>query len=258
MTFREEVMFKSLNKVSLTVLAALMTVSVYASNQKTICGEDDRVPSDLPKIGRLLGSLSDTGGCTLTMISRTCAITAGHCSGTFGIAEFNTPASVGGRIQHPAEEDIYPVDKKNTVYEYNGIGDDWAVVRTLPNSITGKYAGDVQGFYQVAFEKPQNGDIVRITGYGLDQSDPDRNLAQQTHVGEVTSVRGSSMYHVADTMGGNSGSSIIRESDEKIIGIHTNGGCYARGGSNAATAISENAKLVSAINDCLAEEALLQ
>ena len=249
-------MMKNLKKVSLTALAALMTVSVYAS-EKTICGQDDRVPSDLPKIGRLLGSITETGGCTVTMIGKSCAISAGHCSGTFGIAEFNTPASIGGRIQHPSEEDIYPVDKANTVYKYSGIGNDWAVLRILPNEVTGKYAGDVQGYYQVSFQKPDNGDIVRITGYGLDRSDPERNLAQQTHVGEVTSIRGSAMYHVADTMGGNSGSSIIRESDGRIVGIHTNGGCYSRGGSNSATAISENAELVSAIEDCLSEEALL-
>ena len=65
------------------------------------------------------------------------------------------------------------------------------------------------------------------------------------------------MYHIADTMGGNSGSSIIRESDEMIVGIHTNGGCYSRGGSNSATVISENQELVKAIRACLAEEALL-
>jgi len=251
-------MFKGLNKVSVTIIAALLCVTNFAAVEKSICGTDDRVPSDMTKIGRLLGSMSDTGGCTVTMIGKSCAISAGHCSGTFGFAEFNTPASINGNIQHPGDEDIYPIDKVNTVYKYEGIGNDWAVLRVLPNQITGRYAGDVQGYYDVNFQKPQNGDIIRITGYGLDRSDPERNLAQQTHTGEITSIRGSALYHVADTMGGNSGSTIIRESDGKIIGIHTNGGCYSRGGSNSATVISENAELVEALEDCLAEEALLQ
>lgn len=251
-------MFKNLRKVSVAVLALILTSASYASYEKSICGVDDRVPSDMPKIGRLLGSMSDTGGCTVTMIGKSCAISAGHCSGTFGYAEFNTPPSIDGNIQHPADEDIYPVDRAKTVYEYSGIGNDWAVLRILPNQITGKYAGDVQGSYEVSFQKPDSGDIIRITGYGLDRSDPERNLAQQTHTGEITRIRGSALYHVADTMGGNSGSSIIRESDGRIVGIHTNGGCYSRGGSNSATVISENEELREAIEACLIEENQIQ
>lgn len=242
--------------VAALCLTPVVTGNVIAS-QKSICGVDDRVPSSLPKVGRLLGKITDSGGCTVTMISKTCALSAGHCSSTFGIAQFNTPPSRRGRIQHPAQEDMYPVDKTNSVWKYTGLGNDWAVLRIGANQVTGLYAGDVQGTYEVEFGKPSNGDIIRITGYGLDRSDPERNLAQQTHTGEITRLRGSTMYHVADTMGGNSGSSIIREADQKIVGIHTNGGCSSRGGSNAATVISENNELKKAIRACLAEEALL-
>jgi len=247
--------FKGIGTLALTLLLTPSIAS--ASQQKSICGVDDRVPSSLPRVGRLLGKMSDPGGCTVTMIGRTCAITAGHCDSTFGIAQFNTPASIGGRIQHPSAEDMYPVDKANSEWAYRGLGNDWAVLRVLPNTTTGKYPGDVQGFHDVDFGKPQTGDVIRITGYGLDRSDPERNLAQQTHTGEITRFNRSTMYHVADTMGGNSGSSIIRESDGKVVAIHTNGGCSSRGGSNAATVISENAQLVKAIRTCLAEEALL-
>lgn len=233
-----------------------MTSGVMA-NEKSICGVDDRVPSSLPSVGRLLETRTSGGGCTVTMISKTCAISAGHCASTFGVAEFNTPPSRNGRIQNPGPEDIYPVDKANSVWEYTGLGNDWAVLRIKANLITGLYAGDVQGFYEVDFNNPRSGTVVRITGYGLDRSDPERNLAQQTHTGEITRFRGATMYHVADTMGGNSGSSIIRESDQKIVAIHTNGGCSSRGGANAATVISENEDVKKAIRACLAEEALM-
>lgn len=249
--------FKGIGSLVMALcLTPAMTSGVMAS-QKSICGVDDRVPSSLPSIGRLLGKITDSGGCTVTMISKTCAISAGHCSSTFGIAQFNTPPSRGGRIQHPSEEDMYPVDKGASKWVYSGLGNDWAVLRIKPNKVTGLYAGDVQGTYEVEFNKPRNGDIIRITGYGLDRSDPERNLAQQTHTGEITRFRGSTMYHVADTMGGNSGSSIIRESDQKIVAIHTNGGCSSRGGANAATVISENEELKKAIRTCLAEEAFM-
>jgi V8-like Glu-specific endopeptidase len=240
---------------SLTLLVGLtLTASVYAANEKTICGEtDDRVPSYNPKVARALGSITEPAGCTITMIGRTCAISAGHCHTTFGFAEFNTPLSANGSIQHPGQEDIYEIDKSSAVYTNGGQGNDFAVVRIKQNSLTGKLPGDAQGHYDVSFEMPAEGDMVRITGYGADYGDDDRNFAQQTHSGPITTLnRGSSvMNHQADTMGGNSGSSIIHEKTGKIIAIHTHGGCYSRGGSNASTLIASHDKLKQAIQSCL-------
>lgn len=239
---------------NIVALGALLLFALpsQASHRKSICGVDDRVPSSNPKVARSISKMTDAGGCTLTMISKTCAISAGHCGSTFGLAEFNTPASRNGRIQHPAPEDIYPVKVLNKVY--NGLGDDWAVLKVAPNAKTGALAGEQQGFYEVTFDAPAVGETVRITGYGLDQSDPERNLAQQTHTGDIVRLEGNIMYHIADTMGGNSGSSIIRESDEKIVAIHTNGGCHSRGGSNSSTMLSKNPKLKEAILACLSSE----
>lgn len=248
--------FKGIGSLVTAIILSTGLTSSVSANEKSICGVDDRVPSTIKGIGRALGSITEPGGCTVTMISKTCAVSAGHCASTFGIIEFNTPPSINGQIQHPSEENIYPVNKATTVSNYRGIGDDWAVVRVEANPVTGLYAGDAEGTYEVDFVGPENGDIIRITGYGLDRSDPERNLAQQTHTGEVVSMRGSAIYHIADTMGGNSGSSIIRESDSKIIGIHTNGGCSTRGGSNSGTIISQNQQLADAIRTCLSEEAL--
>tara|TARA_R110002072_G_scaffold276051_1_gene437585 strand:+ start:345260 stop:345982 length:723 start_codon:yes stop_codon:yes gene_type:complete len=230
----------------------LGTYQVNAANNKSICGDDDRVPSFNPKVARAIGDMNQNGGCTVTMISKTCAISAGHCKSTFGLAEFNTPASRNGRIQHPAPEDIYPIQTIKSVY--NGLGDDWAVLKILPNKITGKLAGEEQGFYTVTFEAPKAGDLIRITGYGLDRSQGDRNLAQQTHYGEVVSMRGNVMYHIADTMGGNSGSSVINEETQEIVAIHTNGGCTRNGGNNAANMLSQNEALKESILACLGEE----
>jgi V8-like Glu-specific endopeptidase len=244
---------------AVVAFTGLLSLSSFAS-EKSICGTtDDRVPSNNPKVARALDSRTGTGGCTLTMISPTCAISAGHCKSVLKVAEFNTPMSDSrGRIQHPGEEDVYDIDQDSIVYRNGGIGNDYAVMRVLPNKITGALAGDVQGFYTVSFEKPNVGDVVRITGYGLDRNDRVRNLAQQTHTGEIT-LAGSSrnatqMNHIADTMGGNSGSSIINEATGEVVAIHTHGGCSSRGGSNSSTLISTHQVYMDAIKACLNTE----
>ena len=129
---------KFMIRKSLTLLVGLtLATSLYATDQKTICGEtDDRTPSYNPKVARSLGSMTAPAGCTITMIGKTCAISAGHCHTTFGFAEFNTPLSADGRIQHPDQEDIYEIDKSTLQYANRGQGNDWAVVRIKPNSIT--------------------------------------------------------------------------------------------------------------------------
>lgn len=242
----------------LGALCLLLSLNTFALDEsKSICGTDDRVPSTDPKVARALGSITDSGGCTVTMISSSCAISAGHCKSVLGIAEFNTPPSRSGRIQHPAQEDIYEIDQNSLKVTYEGIGEDWAVMKILPNKITGLLPGDAQGHYEVTFEAPEVNDEIIITGYGLDRPDPERNLAQQTHSGDITrfgTYTPTVMYHDADTMGGNSGSSILQSKSGKIIAIHTNGGCSRSGGDNAGTLIHNSPELVSAIQACLATE----
>jgi V8-like Glu-specific endopeptidase len=241
----------------LTLLSSLFflsTIVVSAANfdaQKSICGSDDRVLSSNPKVGRLLKDISSPGGCTGTLISKSCIITAGHCTSTFGIIEFNTPESQNGSIQHPDARDIYEIDKSFIKYKNRGQGQDYAVLKVKPNKVTGAYPGHVQGNYQVTFDRPSKNIDVIITGYGLDRGDAIRNLAQQTHSGQITSIARGIIRHKTDTMGGNSGSSIIRKSDGKVIGIHTHGGCSNWGGSNAGTLIHGNQELIGFIKQCL-------
>lgn len=249
-----------MKRISLIAAALLCTFSYtaqadqvqpYKSHGKSICGSnDDRDFSSEPRVARVRRQ-QDPAGCTITMIGKTCAVSAGHCESTFGIAEFNTLPSMDGRIQPSAPEDTYVVDKESAVYRNGGQGRDWAVVRILPNEITGAYPGDAQGTYTVSYDMPNNGDIIRITGYGT-AAGQDRNFAQQTHTGEIVSMtRGGSIRHIADTTGGNSGSSIILEATQEIVGIHTHGGCFSRGGSNSGTLIAGNDEFQDAIRSCL-------
>lgn len=243
-------------KLSITLMTLLVTTSLFAG-VKTICGEnDDRDLSFNPKVARIL-QVGDPAGCTVTLIGKSCAVSAGHCTSTFGIAEFNTPISRNGRIQNSKPEDTYEVDQASVRYVNGGMGNDWAVLRLKANNITGRLPGDVQGKYEIATDiVPTSGEVIRITGYGRDSADADRNFAQQSHTGPIYKVRGSTLYHQADTMGGNSGSSIVRESDQKIIGIHTHGGCSrSRSSANASTLIAKNEAFKKAIVACLQYEA---
>lgn len=250
------------------ILAITLAPQIFAQTfidhqnvEKSICGpSDDRLSSDDPKVARVRQAVK-RAGCTLTMIGRSCAVSAGHCENAFEQAEFHVPKSLDGRSVAPIEENIYLVVKDSIQADIRRPvrgpvrGTDWAVLRLAANEITGRYPGDVQGFYPVSTVSPKPGESIRITGHG---NSPDLELTytQQTHLGSITELKRNSMiYHDADTTAGNSGSAIILESTQEIIGIHTHGGCSEEGGANSGTLLATNKKFARAIAQCLAYEA---
>lgn len=239
-------------------IACVLTLSTSFASQKSICGSnDDRILSYDAKISRL----SVTGkhkGCTATMISDSCAITAGHCTPVLVRAEFNTPDSINNEPQASSLKDVYQIDTASIEHQAEGPGKDWAVFKFKRNRITGKLPGQVQGYYNVSFAKVSKGQRIGITGYGVDDGDLIRNFAQQINTGKITGL-GDFMYgnsvikHTVDTMGGNSGSTIINIDNNEIIGVHSHGGCHSSG-YNMGTLISKHLKLQKAIQKCLASE----
>lgn len=240
--------------LSATIVVASLQAS-QLSGAESICGlQDDRVLSYDTKIGRLAKGDKHIG-CTVTMISKNCGVTAGHCEPVLEYAEFEVPLSDSTGTPQAAElENKYYIDSKFTILQEGrySLGNDWGVVKFKKNELTGKYPGDVQGYYKVGLRIPQIGDKIVITGFGLDHNDKDKNGVQQTHFGVVTSkVTESSVFsYDADTMGGNSGSSILNNKNE-IIGIHTNGGCTKFGGENTGVMLRHNRSLRVAITKCL-------
>ena len=72
----------------------LLFVQKVFSLNKSICGlSDSRIPSFDRKVGRLQKLNANKGGCTITLIGRTCGISAGHCEGSFVESHFNVPRS---------------------------------------------------------------------------------------------------------------------------------------------------------------------
>jgi V8-like Glu-specific endopeptidase len=196
------------------------------------CGTtDDRIVSTDGRAGRLLNI-----GCTAWLIGDGRFVTAGHCVASTGLlntVEFNVPPSLSnGTIQHPGPEDQYVVDTTTRVFANDGIGNDWGVFQTFPNSQTGLTALQTQG---AAFNVVQDlgPATIRITGYGVD--DGAANQTEQTNTGPNAGSSGTTMRYRVDTEGGNSGSPVIDEATGNAVGIHTNAGCSTGGGSNSGT-----------------------
>jgi hypothetical protein len=136
------------------------------------------------------------------------------------------------------------------------------VFQVLPNTQTGLTPAAAQGAtFQLS--NTDNPAQVRITGYGVDGPAPNfgaggprntQNQTQQTHGGTLSQNTGGAtsgvLRYEVDTQGGNSGSPVIVEGGNIAIGIHTNGGCTASGGTNAGTSF-RNAALWAAVNPAL-------
>jgi hypothetical protein len=231
--------------------AVLSEVVVGTTPQAlTLCGPtDDRVLSADPRIARVLPT-----GCTAWIVSDCthCFLTAGHCAAGLGVLEFNVPLSTAtGDLQHPGPEDQYALDPSSLQYLNGGQGNDWAYFGCFRNPVTGQSPYERQGASFVLATTPPANDgtvAVRVTGYGVDSAIPEYNQVQQTALGPYGNPIGNSIIQYAvDTTGGNSGSPVIWDNTGLVIGIHTNGGCWASEfGFNGGTGV-QNQNLRNAL-----------
>ena len=221
-----------------------------------ICGEDDRIPAYDSRIGRMKLSHLDSG-CTATMISKNCALSAGHCLNHMKMIEFNVPLSVRGKPQFAAHQDIYQIDQNSIVFREKRPSTDWAVFKVKKNMMTGLSAGEAYGYFPLNFLSPEVGEELRISGYGRDsRGDGSHNYTLQTDSGKLSAVKtlifGKALHYRIDGTGGTSGSAVIRVKQQDIVGIHTHGGCDSI--ENHGTIISEHPELIEAIKSCLSSD----
>ena len=206
----------------------------------SICGPtDDRVPSTERRVGRLINS-SAIAICSGGLVSaNSCYLSAGHClaGGTAFAVEFNCPQSTpGGAVVHPGPQDQYPMNTLTLAFVNGGLGNDWAVARLFDNTTTGLPASLVQGHYVLASAIPAGGTLIRVTGFGVAQGV--LNASNQTATGPLTTPgTGTWVGYLVDVNSQNSGSTLIRESDQTVIGICTHAACTPTGGENYGTAI---------------------
>ncbi len=209
----------------------------------TICGPtDDRVLSTDWRAMRAVSSPTGSGGgCTIWAASPTNhLLSAGHCTGTFGVAEAEVPLSTGGGgAQHPPSNRQWPIT--NLGGTGSGIGNDYAVT-TVATNAQGQWPSQLYGHFTLGFFIPQVNDPIRITGYGSTSSpvSPTWNVVNKTHAGVyvTTGGGGTGLGYNADTTGGNSGSPVICDISGLAVGIHTHGGCSSTGGNNWGTSLT--------------------
>lgn len=261
------------------LLVTLTSTQIHASKRKTICGEQDKRELSYDSRVARARATGDAAGCTVTMIGRSCAISAGHCVSTFDIIEFNVPdKNDKGDNTFSKPEDVYSVEEGSLEFQDRLYGKDWAVLRLAPNEVTGNLPGDAQGFYPIAKEEPVSGDSLRISGHGY-ADDPVMRFSQLSHTGVLEDISDAGVLgHKVDTTGGSSGSSIISTKEEAIVGVHTHGGCssapsdemaggnedlakffedtffFGFFGANSGTSIHRNEDFQNAVQECLAWE----
>ncbi|GAA1769802.1 hypothetical protein GCM10009712_17170 [Pseudarthrobacter sulfonivorans] len=111
--------------------------------------------------------------------------------------------------------------------EYRLGGVDFAVVRLAGNP------GTTFGFSQISPADASVGDIAAVIGHPA-------GVPKRIEAGPVTGLTAAQiLYNDIDTLGGNSGSGVLRAPDGALIGVHTNGGCTTSGtGANFGAPIS--------------------
>jgi V8-like Glu-specific endopeptidase len=238
-----------------TAIAGTKDLPTKSTAIETICGdEDNRVITEKPFAARMLKSKTGTAPCSATLLGNSCMVSAGHCSAYLFVAEFNTPVSVNSAIVHSKPEDQYIIDQSTKKVVNGGMGNDWAVFKVLPNELTGLTAEESQGgFVEVSFEEAVEESEIMIAGYGTD-TESNTNFAQQTSYGYLKSNGSidSALNYNSDTTGGNSGSGVIDNETQKLIGVHTHGGCSrSSSSSNTGTALAFSPKFLQALKDCL-------
>jgi V8-like Glu-specific endopeptidase len=208
-----------------------------AAHQSAVC--QVQWNSNLASVYTNPGNVSGARWGTGTMVSADIMLTCGHLfdqtgggwerprqNGTTNIispqeiarnmkVNFNFQVDASG---NPRPEQSFAITE---LIEYRLDGIDMAVCRIAGNP------GATFGTTPISTTDASTPDMICIIGHPAGQR-------KRIEAGPTTAIDGSLIrYNDIDTLGGNSGSGILRASDGRLVGVHTNGGCNPQGtGSN--------------------------
>lgn len=272
--------------MKIIVLTILLSYQVFAGGCEPQLRDieyelDDRTEVQDLRIGRIRRLFKGepvNKSATGFLISNKCILSAGHVfhSKEKYIIEFDVPKTNTVNLEYSkaSEENTYYLDLKSrfskvkvsSTWRYGK--QDWAVVKVNSNNETKKYPGEVNGFFDLDFSKPNKKESILIKGYGAEKgvgylNEYDKSATLQIRKGEVIDFDyyykyNNQISYTAFTEAGDSGSPVIQ--NEKLIGIHTKGSCKKSNNSslgfeqrNYGTLFYGNTKLIKAINNCLNE-----
>ena len=184
------------------------------------------------------GDVAGVRWCTGTLLAGNLFLSAGHCfdsvprtpgswqlpltNGTTNVIpppEIATNMHVNFNFQVDASGNPRPEQQFAILQltEHRLGGFDFAIIRLAGNPEA------TFGSSIVAAADPATNDMACIIGHPA-------GVRKRIEAGPVTELNGSQIrYNDIDTLGGNSGSGILRSPDGTIVGVHTNGGCTTAG-----------------------------
>ena len=207
---------------------------------QSICGTDDKQDVNhydgrlgqtkdyVKKYQPAVGAMAETNDptksdkfCSGTLIGVDLFLTASHCLDAHSIGQyiaFNYERAPNSRAL--LKQDFYKIVEK--VEDGAQFRLDYAILR-LQGQPGMKY-----GWTGLDINGPATGDLITIIQHP-------RGLPKQVEVGKVSTATLRRVYYGdLDTEGGSSGSGVL-SAEGKVIGVHTNGGCYRSGGNNYGT-----------------------
>ncbi len=223
------------------------------------CGEfDNRELSDDPRVARVVFASGAIGTVSIIDDPNHTFLTSGPVAAALlstSVIEFHAPLTLpnGTTLMHPPPSDQYVADLTSIqrVSGAAGSGDNWGYFGALANSTTGLTPFQAEGafFNRADVVPPVDGRSIRTTGNGFTQPPIFRtwSFVQKTEVGEYVGNTGTRVLFRTDLTSGDAGTLIVDETNGEVIGIASEDGCTLTGGSNAATAIT-NQNLRNAMN----------
>lgn len=161
--------------------------------------------------------------CSGSLISSNLFLTAGHCVDSTTVGEFvsfNFERAAGSTAL------LTQTHVQITAIVEDALGGvDYAIVRLNGTP------GNTFGIAPVAAADATVGSAITIIGHPAGEP-------KQIEAGSIASFSGDFVrYGNVDTLGGSSGSGVLNSAGQ-IIGVHTNGGCTATGGTNSGMRIA--------------------
>lgn len=219
-------------------MVALLALTLTQESKASTCGRtDDR--KEVTTTNSAVGFLFDDSlakdnnlvGCTVTLISQSCAISAGHCGSKFDLPESAgkvqffikslEKAQLGKRIEY-----VFEVDRERSKVVYNRNGKDFSVIKLKENSITKLLPGDTLTPLKLANSIPRENDTLSIYGYGYQSRLDETGISLKYRQGRFDSAAAELglIYHQIDTQPMDSGAAILNQKEE-IVGVQNLGVC---------------------------------